>query len=59
MLDDEILVDPEVAKVIEENDGKVKMSMDIRSLFFVQNSSRIWGGGSDMMCFFLEEEFTY
>lgn len=33
MLDDEILADPEVAKVIEENDGKVKMSMDIRSLF--------------------------
>jgi len=43
VLDDEILADPEVAKVIEENDGKVKMSMDIRSLFFVQNQSRIWG----------------
>ncbi len=36
MLDDEILADPEVAKVIEENDGKVMMSMDIRSLFLVQ-----------------------
>ena len=38
VLDDEILADPEVAKVIEENDGKVKMSMDIR------NTNRSLGG---------------
>ena len=58
VLDDEILADPEVAKVIEENDGKVKMSMDIRSLFSCKIPAG-FGGEVLIWCVFFSEEFTY